>query len=265
MGKSIETYIKHIITTLKCSEEEKVEIEEELKDHLYLLKNEYLEDGYSETEAIKKAINTFGEENKIRKGLQNSISPLYKFVNYGTWLLFLFYTYVLLSELLIKRIIINQNVGGPSYYLMPYIYDINIFDKDIFLLNTNFIPFRNISNYIINHNSFNLDIVLYNTLGNILIFLPLGIFLPLLFRNVKLFKALTVFIMVSLIIELLQYPLEVGQTDIDDIILRSIGGVVGFLIIKLSIQFFFFCKSVTRKLQYSKWETYYISYYVKKG
>lgn len=253
MGKSIETYIKHIITTLKCSEEEKVEIEEELKDHLYLLKNEYLEDGYSETEAIKKAINTFGEGNEIRKGLQNSISPFYKFVNYGTWLLFLFYIYVLLSELLIKRLIINQNIGGPSFYFMPYSFtDINVFDKDIFLLNTNFLPFRNISNYIINYDSFNFDIVLYNTLGNILIFLPLGIFLPLLIRNVQLFKGFTVFIMVSLTIELLQYLLKVGQLDIDDIILRSIGGVVGFLIIKVSIQFFFLCKSVTRKLQYSK-------------
>ncbi|MCM3412683.1 VanZ family protein [Metabacillus litoralis] len=259
MGESIETYIKRIITTLKCSEEEKNEIEEEMRDHLYLLMNDYLAEGYSENEAIKKAINIFGEENDIRKGLQSSLSPFYKLVNWAVWIAFSTYIIVLFGELVIRRLIIRFN-NGPNYYFFnpdysPLIPDTspNIFNKEVFLLNTNFIPFRNISDYILNHDRFNLDIVIHNTVGNILIFVPLGFFLPLLIKkNINFFKASLFFIIVSFSIELLQYGLIVGQFDIDDIILNSIGGIVGLLIIRLSIQFTYFCKNITHKLQYQK-------------
>ena len=45
MDKNIETYIDQIVSELNCDENEKREIIDEMKDHLYLLKNEYLEQG----------------------------------------------------------------------------------------------------------------------------------------------------------------------------------------------------------------------------
>lgn len=77
-----------------------------------------------------------------------------------------------------------------------------------------------------------------NIFGNIILLLPLGIFLPLLFKKFRSFKA-TVFgcCMASISIELIQYvSMYFGNfraSDIDDIILNTLGGLIGFLMFKL--------------------------------
>ena len=67
LDKTIETYIDKIVSQLNCDEEEKIEIIDEMFDHLHLLKNEYLEQGFTTEEATQKALECFGEQKTINK------------------------------------------------------------------------------------------------------------------------------------------------------------------------------------------------------
>ncbi len=96
----------------------------------------------------------------------------------------------------------------------------------------NFKPFLTINKYIDiweYKNSLNTTIFL-NLFGNIIAFIPLGIYLPL---SHKLFKSLLVIPIISLLvpitIESLQLITTLGSFDIDDIILNSIGIMIGYL------------------------------------
>jgi len=67
--------------------------------------------------------------------------------------------------------------------------------------------------------------------GNLLGFVPLGIFLPLLFRRLRLFPAsIVVVFIVSLVYELIQFCTGLGIFDVDDLTLNTAGGMIGFFI-----------------------------------
>lgn len=68
-----------------------------------------------------------------------------------------------------------------------------------------------------------------NVLGNIIMFLPLGFLLPLLWRNLECFKKTVMFgFGISLLIEFTQLFLT-RATDIDDLILNTLGTMLGYL------------------------------------
>ena len=61
--------------------------------------------------------------------------------------------------------------------------------------------------------------------------LPLGIYLPLLYKKIKGFLSVTfVAMMGSVSIELMQLATNVRITDIDDVILNTAGASLGFII-----------------------------------
>lgn len=72
-------------------------------------------------------------------------------------------------------------------------------------------------------------IALLNIVGNILAFVPFGIFVPLLSDGKCQFVAVffSTFCM-TLSIELLQLITKVGTFDVDDILLNCVGGVLGY-------------------------------------
>lgn len=79
----------------------------------------------------------------------------------------------------------------------------------------------------------NLEII--NTVGNIGLFIPLGILLPCSFKTQRKYYAFSLnLLLVILFIELLQILTGTGMFDIDDIILNFIGGTLGFLITAIS-------------------------------
>lgn len=82
MEKEFEIYINKIVKKLECSEEEKSEIAEEIQDHLTLLKREFLEKRYTEDDAVKLAISTFGNQKKISNELQDVMFPYLKLVKW---------------------------------------------------------------------------------------------------------------------------------------------------------------------------------------
>ncbi|MNO15022.1 VanZ like family protein [compost metagenome] len=78
-----------------------------------------------------------------------------------------------------------------------------------------------------------------NIFGNILIFAPLGFFLPLLWERFRAFSKTVLFgLVVSLVIECSQLFLVRG-TDIDDLILNTTGTVVGYLAFIMFSKLFF--------------------------
>lgn len=94
----------------------------------------------------------------------------------------------------------------------------------------NLIPFKTIKNYIVYRRYVTTQIFYTNILGNVLAFMPMGFFVPILFRHKRTFvEVIIVSLLISLIVELLQYRLVVGSFDVDDIILNTIGGGLGFI------------------------------------
>jgi glycopeptide antibiotics resistance protein len=71
-------------------------------------------------------------------------------------------------------------------------------------------------------------------LGNFVMLLPLGIYIPLLFPRLSVFfKVFIVCLLVSVSIELMQLITSYRSTDIDDVILNTSGAVIGYVIYKM--------------------------------
>jgi glycopeptide antibiotics resistance protein len=72
-----------------------------------------------------------------------------------------------------------------------------------------------------------------NVLGNILLFVPFGLFVSHYIKNKKMYPILLISVLVSCSIEFAQT--KIGRTaDIDDVILNTLGGVIGYFIYKFS-------------------------------
>ncbi len=68
-----------------------------------------------------------------------------------------------------------------------------------------------------------------NLVGNVLLFLPLGLLLPKLFHGLdRLWKTLSVTGGIILLVELTQVLTLLGRCDIDDLILNLLGAAMGY-------------------------------------
>ena len=105
------------------------------------------------------------------------------------------------------------------------------------LENYNFIPFKTVGEYAdMMFNSSNPHLrqhAFINLFGNIMMFVPLGFFLPCITVRFRAFaKHLLVCIVIILIIEITQLFTLLGSYDIDDLILNLIGTSMGFALFK---------------------------------
>ena len=74
--------------------------------------------------------------------------------------------------------------------------------------------------------------ILINLWGNIAMFLPIGFFPMLLYRNMTVKKAALIGFCVSLFIEVAQIAVQ-RDSDVDDLILNTLGAVLGALLYRL--------------------------------
>ncbi|GGD55355.1 VanZ family protein [Paenibacillus nasutitermitis] len=95
----------------------------------------------------------------------------------------------------------------------------------------NLVPFKEISRAIHTISSHGL----INLVGNFAIFMPFGILLGLMLRNKKIsfIGSFTLSLGLSLILECAQALFSIGSFDVDDLILNSSGGLIGFIIFKI--------------------------------
>ena len=84
----------------------------------------------------------------------------------------------------------------------------------------NLIPFRGILEFISQSNA---SLAMHNIGSNILMFVPMGIYLKCLFLNDSLLKAIAKLSLISLFKEIIQYILAVGIINVDDLILNVLG------------------------------------------
>lgn len=68
---------------------------------------------------------------------------------------------------------------------------------------------------------------------NMLIFMPFGIYLEILFKKWHIFLKVFLFFLVSSSFETLQYIFEAGASDITDIITNVLGGILGIVLYKV--------------------------------
>ena len=70
-----------------------------------------------------------------------------------------------------------------------------------------------------------------NLFGNIACFMPFGLFVPYIFkRRISFIKVVFTTFMFSLCIEVIQLYFMIGIFDVDDLILNTIGGALGYVV-----------------------------------
>ncbi|XJZ27806.1 VanZ family protein [Bacillota bacterium Lsc_1132] len=101
----------------------------------------------------------------------------------------------------------------------------------------NLIPFKTITVYLIQlfNGKLSLSIVISNIIGNIILTLPIGVLLPLNFKNITFKKVFLIAFITPLIIESIQLFLHLSKLgtrsiDIDDVILNFLGTIMGYFI-----------------------------------
>lgn len=72
-----------------------------------------------------------------------------------------------------------------------------------------------------------------NLFGNVLIFVPFGFFMPMASKYRSFFSTLFYSFGLSLCVETFQLITKVGSFDVDDLLLNTIGGVVGYIIFSI--------------------------------
>ena len=89
-------------------------------------------------------------------------------------------------------------------------------------------PFRTILNFFRGGHR-NAILAINNILGNIVVLIPLGIYSAVLRKNKGFLLSLFGVFSISFLFELLQFVFARGASDIDDIILNCVGGLIGIL------------------------------------
>ena len=136
-------------------------------------------------------------------------------------ILFVLFIVGLASQTVIPKLVITQNGIGISDYYLSAANQLNLIPFKVF-------P-ETYTALFINHH-FNYGLI--NFLGNIIMFMPIGFFVPLLWENISIKKATFIGFVASFTIEVLQIPFARG-TDIDDLWLNTLGTILGFLVYKL--------------------------------
>ncbi|ASV66942.1 MULTISPECIES: VanZ family protein [Cytobacillus] len=150
------------------------------------------------------------------------------------WVVFVIYILLLTKFILFKypysySSILNNFIGNNPYFSW---------------YNHNFIPFKTITEYLKLSNEISLSIRFDNLFGNLIGFLPFGFLMPLLFqRFYRLKKVTTATFTLSLFYELCQLFFSMGNFDVDDLLLNTFGGIIGYWIFMLS--YFIFQKHRT--------------------
>ena len=109
-----------------------------------------------------------------------------------------------------------SKVGGK---IQPLIFDAAL----MFPPRINLIPFVNLLNYEI------FKEMLINVIGNTTMFIPLGVIWPCVFKRLNTHgSVITAGVATSLLIEILQLPFFDRVSDVDDLILNTVGFLAGY-------------------------------------
>ena len=142
-----------------------------------------------------------------------------KFARPILWTVFIIYCLILVYVLFLSR---GTRVGFTfAEYMRRF---------------TNFIPFKTIIEYVQRYSNGYWRLATLNLLGNLALFVPMGMALPCLFKKLNRFwKVILTVLGMVVIVELVQGVLRVGSIDIDDVIFNVVGAMIGYGIIAIPI------------------------------
>jgi glycopeptide antibiotics resistance protein len=125
-------------------------------------------------------------------------------------------------------------------YFLLYLLFFSSYRQSVYgILDYNLIPLKSISRSIQSLDSFHWSMLTNNLFGNILAFVPFGLFIPIYISYAKKATRMVLFSLTfSIIIELTQIIVRAGAFDIDDLILNSLGGLLGYFIYVLLCKYF---------------------------
>ena len=180
-------------------------------------------------------------------GLNSQITEMARVMFLGVSALFLYFGGFLLSKYLgnNKPLKINLYIFFILYLIL--LITLTLFDS-LWLRNgfsfagfnniserVNLIPFKTIMMFISQFDSmYSTSQIMFNLFGNVLAFMPMAFFLPLLFKRQNKFKWFL--LTVTLIIlgtEFLQLITGSGRCDVDDLILNLTGSVLLYFLLKI--------------------------------
>ena len=153
------------------------------------------------------------------------------------YIIILLPVYIFLRWLRLKKSI-HSSISVPKEIVRAvfFVYLIMLFTQT-FIINGGSHSIELIPFHIIIHQfkycntSYGLQAFVFNIIGNIGVFIPIGIILAYLFdSNIK--KTVLHGCIISIFIEIVQIPLK-RTTDIDDVILNTTGTIIGYFIYKI--------------------------------
>jgi len=140
------------------------------------------------------------------------------------WTFLLLYVYLLVKVILLKFQTMDFSFLWGQLLIglqEPYLLSIR-------LESANLVPFREINRSLQSLS----DHAMVNLFGNVAIFLPLGFVLAFMWNRVRMagVKIVSCAFLLSLGLETAQLVFMIGQFDVDDILLNTLGGLLGFIV-----------------------------------
>lgn len=125
--KKIDRYLHQIISDLPIEEKEKEELREELYCHLNEHIKELMVKGYSEDEAVKNAMESFGTERKLNWEMRKVLFPLYKVFRYLFGVIFVTALFCFLSYSIMEYAHPEFDNTIPAYSVVSGMFLIALF------------------------------------------------------------------------------------------------------------------------------------------
>lgn len=94
----------------------------------------------------------------------------------------------------------------------------------------NLLPFAEIKRYLSYRDKIGGFHVMLNLLGNVVCFIPFGFVIPILTQKQTALRMLLLGMSASVLVELLQLVSMLGTFDVDDIILNTLGVLIGYVL-----------------------------------
>lgn len=133
------------------------------------------------------------------------------------------------SALWLGRVLFGFYLAGLCYFLF---FAENYGRTGQKIYRYNLVPLKEIERFWIYRGKLGIYSFL-NLAGNVMIFMPVGFLIPILWKDRRgfLFTACITFEM-SLAIECIQLLSRVGSFDVDDLLLNTLGGILGYVLLK---------------------------------
>ena len=135
-----------------------------------------------------------------------------------TAILFVLYMLLLCKFILFKKPLSSVYNHFTKHYNLKAVKD-NLHQSNV-------TPFTTIRLYWNSH--MRAEYRISNLIGNLVGFVPLGIFLPLLFKRCRNWKTILLIFLISLLFETIQLVGVLGSFDVDDLLLNTLGGAIGY-------------------------------------